>query len=89
MVSSSSSLYFDILPATYSKLIAHYSSIYINYFLSIVEASPSSKYGTAIAINGVTMNLLFTAGLKGKVEPPTIARVSIAAAGATAVNKEL
>jgi hypothetical protein len=69
--------------------MAHYSSISINYFLSIVEARPSSKYGTAIAIKGVIISLEFIAGAQGSVGPPTIAKVSIAAAGATAVNKEL
>ena len=40
-------------------------------------------------MNGVTIILLLTAGVKGKAEPPAIARVSMAAAGATAVNSEL
>lgn len=79
-----------MLPLTCSNEIAHSSSICISSFLSIVEASPSSRYGTAIAMIGVIMNLELMAGCQGRVAlPPTMARVSMAAAGAMAVNTEL
>lgn len=42
-----------------------------------------------MAIIGVIINFEFAAGAQGSVGPPTIASVSIAAAGATAVKSEL
>ena len=79
-----------MLSQTFSKVIAHSSSFSRNYLRSITEASPSSKKGTVTAITGAINNFSFITEGQGSVAlPPMIARVSMAAAGASAVKNEL
>lgn len=61
----------------------------MNYFLSILVANPSRMKGKEAAAAPAKTVLKSRSGFQGRVPvPPIIARVSIAAAGATRVKIE-